>query len=164
VKDIILRIDKAPVDGLPTLAFELFTRSAGDVVSLRVLRGTDTVDVNVTVAERAHDVDRLGDLVEPGKSLVSQLGILGVDLDEANAHLVGLRVPSGVVVVGHTKEGDDLPDTGLQTGDTIHCINDAPVTSVASLRTALDGLKARSPVVLQIERNGQFMFLPFELE
>jgi serine protease Do len=164
VKDIILRIDRAPVDGLPTLAFELFTRSAGDVVSLRVLRGTDTVDVNVTVAERAHDVDRLGDFVEPGKSLVSQLGILGVDLDERNAHLVGLRVPSGVVVVGHTKEGDDLPDTGLMTGDTIHCINDAVVTSVAGLRTALDGLKARSPVVLQIERNGQFMFLPFELE
>jgi serine protease Do len=165
VKDIILRIDRAPIDGLPTLAFELFTRSAGDVVSLRVLRGMDTVDVNVTVAERAHDVDRLGDFVEPGKSLVSQLGILGVDLDGANAHLgLSLRVPSGVVVVGHTKEGDDLPDTGLMTGDTIHCVNDALVTSVANLRTALDGMKARSPVVLQIERNGQFMFLPFELE
>jgi serine protease Do len=165
VKDIILQIDRAPVDGLPTLALELFTRSAGDVVSLRGLRDTETVDVNVTVAERAHDVDRLGDFVEPGKSLVSQLGILGVDLDGENAHLgLSLRVPSGVVVVGHTKEGDDLPDTGLMTGDTIHRVNDAPVTSVANLRTALDGMKPRSPVVLQIERNGQFMFLPFELE
>jgi serine protease Do len=163
VKDIVLQIDRAPVDGLPALGFELFTRSAGEVVSLRVLRGADTVDVNVTVAERAHDVDRLGDFIEPGKSLVPQLGILGVDIDTAQLGQ-SLRVPSGVVVVGHTKEEDDLPDTGLMTGDTIHWVNDAPVTSVANLRTALDGMRPRSPVVLQIERNGRFRFLGFELE
>ena len=33
VKDIVLQIDRTPVDGLPALGFELFTRSAGDVVS-----------------------------------------------------------------------------------------------------------------------------------
>jgi S1-C subfamily serine protease len=43
-------------------------------------------------------------------------------------------------------------------------VNDAPVTSVANLRAALDGMKPRSPVVLQIERNGRFRFLGFELE
>jgi serine protease Do len=165
VKDIVLQIDRAPVDGLPALGFELFTRMAGDIVSLRVLRGADTVDVNVTVAERAQNVDRLGNLIEPGKSLVPQLGILGVDIDASNAQLgQSLRVPFGVVVVGHTKEEDDLPDTGLMTGDTIHFVNDAPVTSVANLRAALDGMKPRSPVVLQVERNGRFRFLGFELE
>ena len=69
-----------------------------------------------------------------------------------------------MVVVGHTKQEDDLPDTGLMTGDTIHWVNDAPVTSLANLRTALDGMKPRSPVVLQIERNGRFRFLGFELD
>jgi S1-C subfamily serine protease len=43
-------------------------------------------------------------------------------------------------------------------------VNDAPVTSVANLRAALDGMKPRSPVVLQIERNGRFRFLGFELD
>jgi serine protease Do len=165
VKDIVLQIDRAPVDDLPALGFELFTRSPGDVVSLRVLRGAETVDVNVTFAEGAHDADRPGNFIEPGRSLVPQLGILGVDIDAAHAQLgQSLRIPSGVVVVGHTKQEDDLPDTGLMTGDTIHCVNDAPVTSVANLRTALDGMKPRSPVVLQIERNGRFRFLGFELE
>jgi hypothetical protein len=36
--------------------------------------------------------------------------------------------------------------------------------SVADIRTAIDTLKPRSAVVLQIERRGQFIFLPFELE
>jgi serine protease Do len=165
VKDIVLQIDQAPVDDLPALGFELFRRSPGDIVSLRVLRGADTVDVKVTVAGSGQDAERLGNFIEPGKSLVPQLGILGVDIDAANAQVgQSLRIPSGVVVVGHTKQEDDLPDTGLMTGDTIHCVNDAPVTSVANLRTALDGMKPRSPVVLQIERNGRFRFLAFELE
>jgi serine protease Do len=165
VKDIVLQIDKTPVDGLPTMAFELFTRSAGDTVRLRVLRGRDTFDVEVTVGERHRDLDRLTDLVEPDKSLVPKLGILGVALDEDNARLAAaFRVPSGVVVVGHTQDEGDRPDTGLMTGDTIHTINDARVTSVADLRAAIDRLKPRSAIVLQVERNGQLMFLPFELE
>jgi len=164
VKDIVLQIDRAPVDDLPALGFELFRRSPGDIVSLRVLRGADTVDVKVTVAG-SQGAERLGNFIEQGKSLVQRLGILGVDIDAANAQVgQGLRVPSGVVVVGHTKEEEDLPDTGLMTGDTIHFVNDAPVTSLANLRTALDGMKPRSPVVLQIERNGRFRFLGFELE
>jgi hypothetical protein len=32
------------------------------------------------------------------------------------------------------------------------------------LRRALDGLKAKSAVALQIERNGQLIFLAFELD
>jgi serine protease Do len=165
VKDIVLQVDKTPVDGLPTMAFELFTRSAGDTVRLRVLRGRRTFDVDVTVGERPHDLDRLTDLVEPDKSLVRKLGILGVALDRDNARLaLSVRVPSGVVVVGHTQDEGDRPDTGLMTGDTIHAINDTSVTSVADIRAALDRLKPRSAVVLQVERNGQQIFLPFELE
>jgi serine protease Do len=165
VKDIVLQVDKTPVDGLPTMAFELFTRSAGDTVRLRVLRGRRTFDVDVTVGERPHDLDRLTDLVEPDKSLVPKLGILGVALDPDNARLaLSVRVPSGVVVVGHTQDEGDRPDTGLMTGDTIHTINDTRITSVADIRAALDRLTPRSAVVLQVERNGQLIFLPFELE
>jgi S1-C subfamily serine protease len=75
-----------------------------------------------------------------------------------------LRAPSGVIVVGHPKDEADAPDTGLITADTIHGINGNAVTSVEALRTLVDTLGPRSPIVLQIERNGQFMFLAFELE
>jgi S1-C subfamily serine protease len=75
-----------------------------------------------------------------------------------------LRLPSGVIVVGHPKDEADSPDTGLMTGDTIHGVNGSPVTSVDNLRAFIDALKPRSAVVLQIERNEQFIFLAFELD
>jgi S1-C subfamily serine protease len=50
------------------------------------------------------------------------------------------------------------------TADTIHGINGNAVTSVEALRAFVDALKPRSPIVLQIERNGQLIFLAFELE
>jgi serine protease Do len=165
VKDIILQIDDTPVDSVPTMAFELFTRSAGDTIRLQVLRGRETLTYYVGVAERAHDVDRLSDLVEPDTSLVTKLGIFGVPLDKDNARLaVTSRAPFGVVVVGHSQDEGDRPDTGLMTGDVIHTVNDAVVNSVPELSAALDTLQPRSAVVLHVERNGQLIFLPFELE
>lgn len=165
VQDIVVSMDGEPVEGLPRIAFQLFTRSAGDHVSFTVLRGTEKLQMDVTVAERPHDFDRLTDLVDPEKSLIAKLGVLGVDITEANAGMAAsLRNPSGVIVVGHTKNEADAADAGLQTADAIHGLNGKPVMSLEQLNTALDALERRSPVVLEIERNGQTVFLAFELE
>jgi S1-C subfamily serine protease len=75
-----------------------------------------------------------------------------------------LRVPAGVMVAGHTKSEAESPDAGLMTADTIHAVNGMPVASVDRLRAMLDGLKPHAPVVLQIERHRQFVFLAFELD
>ncbi len=99
------------------------------------------------VGERAHDIDRLTDAAEPARSLVARLAIYGLDIRDAGADLVSaLRVPSGVMVVGHSTEEGTITKTGLLPGDTIHGINGIPVTSVTELQTALDRLKPRSPV------------------
>ena len=165
VQDIVTSIDDQAIDGLPRLAFQLFTRRAGDRVKFGVLRGRDTLTVELRVAERALDLDRLTELVEPSTSLVARLGILGVDVGRAGTALAStLRVPSGVMVLGHTSEEPDSIDRDLATGDTIHGLNCTPIISVIDLRRALDGLKPRSAVALQIERNRQFMFLAFELD
>ena len=164
-QDIVVSVDGEPLDGLPRLAFHLFTRSAGDRITLGVRRGSDELSFAFTVSERAHDFDRLTDLVDPEKSLVAKLGILGVDITEATAGLAAsVRLPSGVVVVGHTTNETQFTNAGLMTADTIHAINNHSVTSVDGLRAAVDALKPRSPVVLQIERAGQFIFLAFELD
>jgi S1-C subfamily serine protease len=97
--------------------------------------------------------------------VIPGLGVLGVDITEQTALLVpALRRPSGVMVVGHTREEANGADTGLTTGDTIHSINGVSVASMDQVRTVLASLKPQSPVVLQIERNGQMMFLTFELD
>jgi serine protease Do len=165
LQDIVVSIDGEALDGLPRLAFVLFTRSAGDHITLGVRRGGEELAFDLTVSERPHDFDRLTDLIDPDKSLVAKLGILGVDITEATAGLApSVRVPSGVVVVGHTTSETEFTNAGLMTADTIHAINGRSVTSVDGLRDAIDALKPRSPVVLQVERSGQFIYLAFELD
>jgi serine protease Do len=164
IQDIVVAVDGEPITNVPRLAFHLFTRSAGDVVRFKVKRADGDFTTDVTVVERAHDFDRLTDHIDPQRSLVPALGILGVDLTADTAAMTSaLRTPSGVIVVGRTDTAD-AADTGLAAGDTIYAINGVPVASVAELRTAAAAITAHGPVVLQIERNGQIIFLSFELD
>jgi len=61
------------------LALELSRYVPGDTVKLGLLRGTDSLSVDVTVQERPHPMDELVGLADPEKSSVPKLGILGVD-------------------------------------------------------------------------------------
>jgi serine protease Do len=165
IGDIVVGVDGKRVETVPDVSFELFTRSAGDRVTFDLLRGDQKYAAAVVIAERPHDFDRLSDLVQPDKSRIERLGILAVDVNAQNAHVAsGLRIPSGVMVVGRAKEDADFVDTGLTTGDTIHSINGFPIASLDDVRTVVASLKPRSAVALQIERNGQLIFVSFEME
>jgi serine protease Do len=131
---------------------------------LVVQRGSDRKTLYVPVSEHRDQMDKLMDAVDPDQSLVRRLGILGLDLnDQLRSMFSSLRVSSGVVVIARAA---DLigPETGLKTGDVIHSVNTTPVDSLNALRTALRGLKPNAPVVLQVERDGQLQWLPFEME
>lgn len=155
-----MSIDGKSVDDVPRLTLQLFTLRDGDRVTLGVLRGSQALTLSITAIERPHNFDRLMDFIDPDKDVIPRLGILGVDITEKTAQMLpALRLPSGVIVIGHTRVEADGTDTGLTTGDTIHSINGTSVASVDQIRTALAALKRQSPVVLQIERNGQLMFL-----
>jgi serine protease Do len=163
VQDIILSIDSQPIDSVSSLLFRLYTRSVGDHVKLGVLRGLDTMSTVVTVAQRPHTIERLTDLVDPDKSLVGRLGIMGVDIDSNVAHLLPqLRMPFGVIVAARVDEWRRA-DVALLAGDVIHALNGVPVMSLDSIRSALDRLPPKSPVVLQIERGGKLMFVALQL-
>jgi S1-C subfamily serine protease len=52
----------------------------------------------------------------------------------------------------------------LQPGDDIHAVNGARMSSVDQLRRAVKERGRSAPLVLQIERNGRFRYLTFDLE
>ena len=163
VQDIITSIDGRPVDNLPSLATRLFMRRGGERIKLGVLRGAEKLSFDVLVVELPHGFDRLADLVNPDKSLVSKLGIIGLDIDpKVAAMLPPLRLPGGIIVVA--RAADPGVDTSLTAGDVIHAINGAPVETMETFRAGLDQMKANSPVVLQIERGGKLMFISFQLD
>jgi serine protease Do len=163
IQDIITSVDGRPADNLPSLATRLFMRRGGEQIKLGVLRGSEKLSFDVLVVERPHEFDRLADLVNPDKNMVSKLGIIGLEIDARIAAMFpALRVSSGVIVAA--KAAEPNVDTSLTAGDVIHAINGAPVESMEGLRSVLDQLKRYSPLVLQIERDGKLMFVSVQLD
>jgi S1-C subfamily serine protease len=162
VQDIILSVDDKPLDSVPSLVFQLYTRHAGEQVTLGVLRGSETLFLKVTVIEAPQESAGLTDLLDPDRSFIQSLGVFGVQMDGTIAPMLpGLRVPSGVIVTARAQEsrGADVP---LAVGDVIHAMNGILVSTLAGLRSTLDRLKRHSAVVLQIERAGKLMFIAFQ--
>ncbi len=164
VADIIVSVDGKPMDSLPLLAFDLYTRGAGDRLKLTVLRGTDRRDLDVPVVDRPQQVNGFVDRVDPDQNLVRQLGVLAVAVDEETGSMMPtLRAPFGVVVAARTQD-PHASDVALSAGDVIHAVNGQPVASLVELRATLDKLEPHSAVVLQIERDGVYSFVAFELD
>jgi serine protease Do len=164
IQDVIVGINGEVVEAMPGLIFQLFSRSAGEHVAVEVLRGSERLTADVTLAYRPRDPDSLTSLIDPDKGVFEKLGVLGVDISDPDVQAVStLRCSSGVLVVGLMSQPVDVPDTGLRSGDAVRAINGTEVTSVDDLQTALARLRPGSTVVLQIERNRQFSFLTFEL-
>ena len=142
----------------------MYLHSLDKVLKLEILRGEEKKVLFVPAIEQRDPMDQLFDAADAERSLVPRLGILAIDLSSSLRNQIGaLRIPSGVIVLGRAA---DLitPETGLQTGDVIHSLNTAPITSMADLRDAVHGLKTGDPVVLQVERSDGLTYLSFEME
>jgi serine protease Do len=164
VQDIVLSADDRRVETLPALSSALYLHRLDEVLKLEILRGKERKTLFVPAIEQRDPMDQLFDTADAEKSLVSRLGILAVDLTGNLRNQVGaLRIPSGVIVLGRAA---DLitPETGLQTGDVIHSLNTASISSMDELRAAVQSLKTGDAVVLQVERSDGLTYLSFEME
>jgi serine protease Do len=161
IQDVVLSVDGVAVSSLPQFAQSLYLHKTGDHAALEILRGSDRLKIEVGLAERPHKEDSLVDLADPVKNLVRPLDILGIELTlELAQALPDLRIPTGVIVAARTL-GARTGEIPLQTGDVIHGLNSAPITSLEGLRTALAAMKPGDPVALQIERHEQIFYVSF---
>src|SRR5262249_2052116 len=103
--------------------------------------------------------------VDPRENLVPRLGILGLNLDQRIVEaLPVLRARYGVVVAATVAGAIDADEGGLDVGDVIFSMNRTAIRELNDLRTALDVLKTGDPVVLQLERRGELMYLAFTVQ
>ncbi len=164
IQDIIVSVDGRPIDSLPMFGYCFYLHHLSEPMKLDVLRGSTPMHFEVPVIEQPHKVDRLIDLANPEKNLIAKLGILGIEVNKSLADLLpDLRQSSGVIVIARAAESG-FSATSLATGDVIHAINGLPVISLAFLRSQLESIKPDEPVVLQIEREGAFTYLSFQME
>jgi serine protease Do len=163
IKDVVATVNGKAVESVPMLALELSRYAAGDTVKLGLLRGAEAVSASVLVGERPHLIDQLAALADPDKSAIPTLGIIGVDVGDATARLLPEpRISSGVFVAARIdrSSGNEVP---LVAGDVIHALNSFAVRSVDGLRVLIDDAQANTELVLEIERNGQLMFVTCEI-
>jgi serine protease Do len=164
IQDILLSLDGRPMGSVPLAEMIISTRPAGAVMQADILRGTQRLSLTIAVTEQKNDVDQLGDLVDPDKDLIAKLGIFGVEIDDQLAkQLEDLREPSGVIVAALAADNMGV-EADLQAGDVIHALNGKPVATLDDLRAALKALPVGAPGVLQVERDGKYMYVSFEMD
>ncbi len=163
IQDIILSVDGTLTGSLPLFDHSLYMHKSGEHAKIEVLRGSDRVQLDIPLVERAHKEDSLADIADPTKNLVRPLSILGIELTLDLAHsLPDLRIPTGVIVAARTL-GSGTVEIPLQTGDVIHGLNGTTITTMDGLRQALAKQKPGDSIALHIERYGQLIYISFTL-
>jgi serine protease Do len=163
IGDVLAGVDGRTVDNLPFAAFYFLSLETGDRVHLDLLRGKERFPLDVKVMEPSHDMDQIAALADPEKSLVSTLGILGVEIDTKIAAMAtDLRDPFGILVAA--RAAGATVEVPLNTGDVIRTLNGQPMTTLDRLRSALKALPPGAPVAMQIQRDQKLLYLSFTLD
>lgn len=162
--DVLVSMDGKAIVSASQLENRIFRRQAGDRVQMALLRGQEELVFSLAVRERADPRSLLARLAHPERNLVSRLGVLCIQIDKEVAGMIpGLRREYGLIVAAKSP-GGQAQFVDLQPGDIIDAVNTFPVAFIETLQSSLDRMKPGDPVVLQIERNGHFQYLAFELD
>jgi serine protease Do len=163
--DLVLTVDGKPMENGRQLQVNLYRRFVGDVVTLEILREGRTTKEPVEITEHGDALAGLSASADPRQNLIPRLGILGVDLNPRLAEsLPGVRGRAGVIVASTVADAIDSREGGLAAGDIVYAVNLTRVEGVSGLRVALDAMRPGDPVVVQIERRGELMYLAFTVE
>jgi S1-C subfamily serine protease len=139
VGDIITAIDTKAVTA-DTIRGVIAEHRVGDVITLSLMRGTTSMNVKVTLAERPAEAT-----AEPSSPASANRPMLGIQLeDTANGPVIR------AVVAGSPAE-----KAGLKVDDVLTKIGDTAVKDAASAGAAIQALKVGDEVSIEVMRAGQ---------
>ena len=162
--DVVRSLDGKPMENGRQFRINIYTRAIGEQVSLNIQRGERQLTIRVPVIERESAETRLVDLLTPQNS-VKALGILALNITDVIGNaLPELRGAKGVVIASVSADAPFSEQGPLEPGDVIYAMNSTPIGNVAELKAAADALTRGSAAVLQIERDGELMYVAFRIE
>ena len=163
-RDVILSLNSKLVESARQFAFDIYRRQTGEHISMETQRGTSHRSVSVAVKEEPAPWDPLAALASPEKNLIPRLGILCIEIDKDVARLLPeLRRSYGIIVAAKAPQ-NQTQAVDLQPGDIIHAVNNIPIAVLSAFREIIHDFQAGDAVVLQIERNGRFRYIAFEID
>jgi Trypsin-like serine proteases, typically periplasmic, contain C-terminal PDZ domain len=162
--DVVLSLDGKPMENGRQFRINVYTRGAGEQVSLEVRRGERTLNVNVPVVERTNDTGELESLIGTQQT-IRPLGVVALDLNPSVAALLPpVRRQKGAVVARVTPESPYSQQGRLQPGDVIYALNGQIVRSADDLKLFAGQLKPSAAAVLLIERESTMMYFAFRVD
>jgi serine protease Do len=163
VGDILESVDGQPADNLPTVIYNFRLRDSSEKVALVVNRGGLLQNLSVAAVEQRSEFDALSATADPQKNLVTELGIIGVEIDDRISRSAsGLRDPYGIIVVA--RAAGATTEVPLLPRDVIRTLNARRLGTLQALREEVKALSPGSPVTLQIQREGRLMYVSFILD
>ena len=159
ILDVITQMDGKPIETVPDYFETLLHKKPGQELAMSVVRRAKQIDVAVVLvpSEQLEAAGRTASVI----NLVSRLGVFCSALSShSDAAVQKLRSRRGVLVEARSSE--DTRQTPLAPGDVIRSVNLRPVFSVGDLENVLNHTGATQPIILQVERDSQFLFLSLE--
>ena len=162
--DIVTTLDGKPMENGRQLRINIYSKGAGEQITLEVRRGERTVPVRVPVVERTSGMSRLEALIGSQQPVVD-LGITVLDLTPAVAQLLpGLRRDKGAVIARVTAEAPFSQQGRLMPGDVIYTLNGKTIENGGDVQKVAAELTRSSAAVMHIERDGILYYIAFRIE
>ena len=156
--DLIVAINGRAVKSAADLQMEIANSAPGDEVAVTVYRGKEKQSFKVKVTE-SPDAAR-EQAAESSRSL--NLGMTLTKNTPALAREYGLKTSRGLIVE-NVQRGGAAAENGIRPGDVILAVNRTEVDGVDEFRRLLASRRAGSTVLLLVNRDGDEVYLRFEL-
>ena len=164
--DIIIAVDRAPVEDARSLSRMIAAIDAGTAATLTVWRDGQAVELSASIANAASAVEASAETT--GTDEAGRLDTFGLRLENVDAEAgggAGTDGGSGAVVVAEVAPGSAAHRKGLRPGDMIVTVGNEPVGSVAEVNERIEAAQGdgREAVLLLMSRDGRerFVALPF---
>ena len=160
ILDVVTHLDGKPIGNAAEYFETLFHKKPREELSISVLRRATRVDFALSLLPASEQSEPAGRPLTSTVNLVSKLGVFCSALSSHSQVAVDkFRSRRGVVVEAHSGDRQQIL---LAPGDVIRSVNLRPVSTVGDLEDILDHITPTRAIVLQVERDSQFLFLTVE--
>jgi serine protease Do len=159
--DIILEFNGQEIHNMHELSLSVAAARVGSPSKMKVLRNDQTSSLSVIIRERPSDISE-----NSRSTRIDEAGKVGITVESITTdtqHQLNLLSTRGALIT-EVKPGSAADEGGVQQGDVIHEVNHVPVNRASDLQAVTRSLKGGNTVLLKIERQGQTLFLAFELQ
>jgi serine protease Do len=155
--DVIRKIDGNPVKDNQELLAMIASRKPGETVKLEILRGGETMKVDVTLTTRPVVIDSEGEDAEPKRDddatvppSSEALGIKVSTITPLQRQQLQLDADAPGVRITAVDPSSDAAEEGLDRSQLITAIDDIPIKSVADWNRVVKNLKPGETVKVDV--------------